>query len=461
MAGATTNTYRGFPGSPILVACIIGFNLWHLLGGPDLAFWGIALSAGLFLVAEHRAIPRSIATICSVLGISAIVVWPFGNASLASIERGVYIGAMISSVMASVSLLARAALRSPALTKLTDYLMEQNYRRRYVLLALSGQVLPCMLGFAGVHMLFSVASRSQDSNEADRIALFTAISRSFSAATLWCPTFGNMVILLALYPQLSWATVLPIGMGLAVATILLSMLIDHGRLRARAVPAEAGEGDVPPDVLRTAAGVMVALLLFFGASMGLASWLELPVSAAITMLAPVVALGLHYVLADADRSVATAWRGFTADGATLRAFAPEIMLFLVAGCGGTIIAESIPQAWISAAAGMVAGTAILSILALILSILALSCIGIHPVLSVVLLSTTFTPQTLELPMLVHFSALLAGWSISSTLAPFSMLSMTASRYSGLSIYDISTRRNWLFCTIGTILATLVLTLLAT
>src|SRR5690606_37158074 len=126
--------------------------------------------------------------------------------------------------------------RNPALKTLTSYLMVQSYRRRYVLLAISGQILPCMLGFAGVHMLISVAADSKDSDEGDRLALFTAISRSFSAATLWSPTFGNMVILPALYPQLAWSSVLPIGVGMAVATLLLSMVVDHRRLKTRPRP---------------------------------------------------------------------------------------------------------------------------------------------------------------------------------------------------------------------------------
>src|SRR5690606_22273121 len=252
------------------------------------------------------------------------------------------------------------------------------------------------------YMLFSVAADSKDSDEGDRLALFTAISRSFSAATLWSPTFGNMVILLALYPQLAWSSVLPIGVGMAVATILLSMVVDHRRLKTRPRPQVSQDDTVPDDVLRTAAGVMVALLVFFGASLGLAEWLELPISAGISMLAPLVAFGLHFVLGGRERSAAQAWRGFRADAAMLRSFAPEIMLFLVAGCGGTVVAESIPREWIIAAASVVSSHPTLAVLSLMLSIITLSCIGIHPVLSVVLLSTTFTPEALQLPLLPHF-----------------------------------------------------------
>src|SRR5690606_9281423 len=144
--GESGSASTGFRISPLLVAAVIAFNLWHLMGAPAIAFWGICACAGLCIYIERRTIPRSVVTICSILSIIAVVVWPFGGASLQSLGRGIYIGALISAVMASVSLLARAALRSPALNTLTTYLQGQSYRRRYILLAISAQILPCMLG---------------------------------------------------------------------------------------------------------------------------------------------------------------------------------------------------------------------------------------------------------------------------------------------------------------------------
>lgn len=436
------------------MAVLVVLNLWHLLGGPAWLFWGIALAAGAFVWAERGAVPRGIRRVALVLTAIAIVVWPLGGAGLHSLERGLYIGAMISSVMACVSLLARAARHSPALGILSGHLLQQGYRRRYVLLALASQVLPCMLGFAGVHLLLGVAQRGSHANEAQRLAMFTVVSRSFSAATLWSPTFGNMVILLALYPELRWAHVLPVGLGLAAFIILLSMAVDRRVLRDAG--PDAPPPPAPPGVLRAAAAFLVAMVVFFVAVMAVAGSLHLPVSAGISLLAPAVALGLHYRFAGPGRSPAIAARRVLADARDLRVFAPEVLLFMAAGCGGTVIADTIPREWIGAVAGVVAGFALLAILALIASVVALSLIGVHPVLSAVLLASTFTPAALGLPPLIHVCTLLAGWGLATIVAPFSMTNMTASRYAGIGLVQYGITQNGRFAAVGALVLAIVL-----
>lgn len=452
--------------APLFVAALVVCNLWHLLGGPKAAFWGIAASAAGFVWLARRAVPTSIARICTALAIAGLIAWPLGGAGLHSLERGVYIGAMIASVMVTVSLLARAAQHSAGLQRLSQYVGVQPYRRRYVLLAIGSQILPCLLGFAGVHMLFSVAGRGRHASETERLALFTAITRSFSAATLWSPTFGNMVILLALYPQLRWAHVLPIGVSLAVVTILLSMVVDHrlftgrGRAQAQGLPEDGPEAP-PAGVASAAARVLGAMLGFFGLVIVCAWLLELPISGAIAMVAPPAAFFLHYALAArGERSPARAWRRFADDARTLQAFAPEVLLFMAAGCGGSVIADSVPREWIVAAAAAVSGHAAVAILALILCIIAMSSVGLHPVLTVVVLASTFTPEAIGLPVLVQFCALLAGWGIASVVAPFSMLNLTAARYTGLGPYQISMRENWKFGVVAVAVATLGLAALS-
>src|SRR5690606_12616004 len=112
---------------------------------------------------------------------------------------------------------------------------------------------------------------------------------------------------------------------------LLSMAVDYRRLRRRARADPSDTAIVPPKVLRTAAGVLLALMAFFSVAMLVANALALPVSAAISMLAPAVALGLHYVLSGPRRSMPVAWRALREDASYLRVFASEFMLFLVAG----------------------------------------------------------------------------------------------------------------------------------
>jgi hypothetical protein len=61
---------------------------------------------------------------------------------------------------------------------------------------------------------------------------------------------------------------------------------------------------------------------------------------------------------------------------------------------------------------------------------------------------------------VHIAAILAGWAMSASVTPFSILSLTASRYSGTSLYQISIGKNWAFALVNTLLACAMLTLVA-
>jgi hypothetical protein len=54
------------------------------------------------------------------------------------------------------------------------------------------------------------------------------------------------------------------------------------------------------------------------------------------------------------------------------------------------------------------------------------------------------------------AAILAGWGISTSVTPFSVLSLTASRYAEVGLYDISLGRNWRFALVNAVVACVVL-----
>ncbi|HET9653132.1 MAG TPA: hypothetical protein VFP36_13110, partial [Usitatibacter sp.] len=130
------------------------------------------------------------------------------------------------------------------------------------------------------------------------------------------------------------------------------------------------------------------------------------------------------------------------DIAHLPSLAAEATLLMSAGCAGSILASAFPESWAGAIADGLWGRPFLAILALIGMLIAMALAGVHPVLTSVFLASTFTPPVLGLPPIVHFCTILAGWGLSAALTPFSVLSMTASRFSGLSLARISIVANW-------------------
>src|SRR5690606_16407950 len=110
-------------------------------------------------------------------------------------------------------------------------------RSRYAWFSLASQLFGGLLGMAGVNLLLQMAARDERAPKEDRLAMFSAITRGFSAATLWSPMVSNLTILVALYPGLSWFSIAPLTFSLAVGAVLIGTGLDWWRLRGRGEPA--------------------------------------------------------------------------------------------------------------------------------------------------------------------------------------------------------------------------------
>lgn len=381
---------------------------------------------------------------------------PFAQTPGASLEKGLYVGALLVSLVASVSILARCALRSSAVGVVGDCLLARAPARRYLPFTCAAQLFAAMLSLAGTNVLFAIAAREKNVSQQSRIAMFSAITRGFSAATFWSPMFGNMSILLALYPTLDWFTVFPLGFTLAQLTVLVGTGLD----RLRGSP-DINDGDVPwpPSSVRSAGVLLLAMLLYLFALVATSATLTLSITNSIVLLTPIAVVVINIFTSESDHRIRIGLRTTLADLTHLPAIAPELVLFTTAGCAGTIIADAIPPHWIAAIASHLVALPWLGIVVLMVSVIMLSALGVHPVLSAVLLASTLTPRALSLPVLPHFGAVLVGWGLAASLTPFSVLNLTASRLSGIGLMRISVGANWRFTTICLALTALVLTLL--
>jgi hypothetical protein len=440
------------------ICVIVVLTLWHALGapGPPL-YWGIVAAALMILVRERRRIGRNLAIMASSLVAVTLLLLPAGQDPGLGFERGVYIGSLLVSLVASVSILGGCALRSPVVSVVGDCLLTFPAFRRYVPFTLTSQVFSAMLSLAGTNVLFAIAARDEASPRRPRIAMFSAITRGFSAATFWSPMFGNMAILLALYPSLNWLTVLPLGFVLAQLTVVVGACLD--RSGCRQAKEERDRIPWPPGALRAAATLLAIMLAYLVALVLVSAASGLSITSCIVLLTPLAAILINTATAARPGRVTNGLRALWGDLSHLPKIAPEILIFMVAGCAGTIIADAIPAAWVSALSSHLAPAPWLGISTLMVAIMMLSVLGVHPVLSAVLLASTLPPQMLALPALPHFGAVLMGWGLAASLTPFSVLNLTASRQSGIALMRISVGANWRFTMVCLVLVTLILSLL--
>ena len=265
--------------------------------------------------------------------------------------------------------------------------------------------------------------------------------------------------MLALYPGLDWFTLLPVSLSLGCAALTIGMGLNWWRLRGRpAGPAPPRPSEpLGPALLPLAAGMGSLLALVIAVAWSL----KIAAAGAIVMLAPLAAAAMSLLQATPGPNRAA--RGLAAlrtDYLRLPVLAGEVTLFMAAGCGGTVIASAIPPAWTALVGSLVAHSPTLACLALMSAVVALSCMAVHPVLSVVLIASSFPPALLGLAPLPHLASILVGSAVASTVSPFSMISLMASRYSGLSVYAISVQTNRAFTLLCLGLAAILLGTLA-
>ncbi|MDB5839243.1 MAG: hypothetical protein JWQ23_1195 [Herminiimonas sp.] len=439
-------------------------TLWRAFGGPSSLSMVLVLALILLIIAEYRNIPSSLRTTSLILFSVGLLLLPFAKNPYDAVERGVFVAGLLLSQMASVILLARCALRSPAVHAVGRGLRARPPQRRYVSFTIASQLFGSMLGLAGANIMFVMASAPDEPSNPDKTAAIVAITRGFTAAGFWSPMFGNMAILLALYPSLHWANVFPMGVALAQVAIIVGVLMDrYGRhsMHTAATAAPAAADPVPAHhVVRDALPLLSLMLGLLGTILATSKVLTISVTATIILIGPLVALLFNIIMAPRGRRLTEGPRKLGEDALNFSKLSSEAIIFAAAGCAGTIMADAFPAAWILEVSGALGGNTFLGIAFLMLSIMFMGLAGIHPILLAVFMASTITPEVLSLPPLTHFLAILTGWGISACINPYSLVSMTAGRYAGTGLYHISLGKNWFYALINVLVMALILTLLS-
>lgn len=456
------------------VLVIMAVALVRTFGGPDMPSGALAVvlaaAASALTLSGYRTTPVGLRRTSLLLFTLSILLLPLTDSPLLAIQRGVFVSGQLLAMLASVMFIAQCAVRSPRVQAVGASLRGRKPGHRYLAFTLTSQLFSGMLSMAGAHIMLVMAvpdvpdvhdaSRGKADSER-RIPVVVAVTRAFSAANFWSPVFGNMAILLALYPTVRWIDIFPIGFVLAQLVLAVGLLLNHfdksNRALAGVTASEQPATPASSGLMRDAFPVVTAMLIFLGLLLTAGGVLHIGIVPALVLLAPLSALVLHLVTAKSGWRVDHAISGFRESGRLFPRLASEAMLFMAAGCAGSVMADAFPETWALQIGQSMNGTPFVGIAFLMLAIMAIGLAGIHPVLTAVFLASTITPEVLGLPPLMHMAAILTGWGMSTTLTPFSVLSLTASRYAGTTAQQISLHKNWLYALINTLLICLVLT----
>lgn len=433
--------------SIVAIATLVASTLLRAFGGPGWLYLVVLAALSLLIASGFRNINQKLRNTAMILLVAGMATFPFAKDPVAALQRGVFIAGMLVSLTASVMLIARCAVQSHRIQMIGGALRERQGKARMFSFSFASQFFSGILGLAGANLMFVMAAPPNEEKSAMRTAGVVSVVRGFAAASCWSPVFGNMAILLALYPSLHWAEVFPVGLAVGQITLIV------GLLTMRALPstdaASDGASATAPakaatsirDLIGMALPVMLVLLGFLGVVLLISRTLQIIISAAIIMLGPLVSLLFHAGTGNAGERLRNGVRGLADSMRLYPALASEAILFLSAGMAGSLMADAFPAQWVAAIANLLGGYPFLGLAFLVLGIMVAALAGVHPMLSAVFLASTITPDVLGLPPITHMAAILAGWGLSASVTPFSVVSLTASRYAGVGLYDISLRKN--------------------
>ncbi len=390
----------------------------------------------------HRASAAVQRTSLALLGITAFLV-PVIQQPVEALEKGLRIGALIASLLISVSLLSRASLRVPRMRKVVQDIFALPRRQRPLAIGVATQFLGGFLGLAGLTMMMEVASTREGIAQSDQLADFNAISRGYAALSLWSPMYSNMSIVLALYGGMHWIDVLPYALMIALVFIGLGVIQEKLKLRDEEGTPIPTSSVFP--LLRDGWPIVIVMLCFVALMVLTGQYLKVAISVVIIAGSPLVAWLLNIMYPDEQaRPLVNGSRKLAQDLLGQGLMAGEVLLFIASGCAGAVLSQAIPASWSASIAQLALGSPYLGSLLVIASIVLLSGTSIHPMLSAVLVASTLTASQLNLLPLVHLCAVLVGWGLAIIVTPFSVISIMAARFSGLPILDISLKSNFAF-----------------
>lgn len=280
----------------------------------------------------------------------------------------------------------------------------------------------------GVHLLGTILNLSTVFMIGDRLARngalslpqLLALNRGLSSAALWSPFFASMGVVMTLAPEMTYLSVLAVGLPLA----LLSGVITLFDLSRRFDLAEVtGFSLSPRSLMMPSVMAMLVLLFHYQLLPGL------QIISIITFLLPAVALISN--LTQGPRWTFVRVRQHTLE--RLPAMRGEISLFLCAGLFTLGLSSLIDAAtggeW-TLFAEFGAAQGVISFLVIVISAIA----GLHPIIGVSVLASMLNLQGNEQTLFAFVA--LGAWAVGTAAGPLSGINLSLQGRYGVSGYHM-------------------------
>lgn len=346
---------------------------------------------------------------------------------------------MIFAALLPTLLLVRGTARRMAAVQLTqERLADLPDRLADIGTLFGAHVFGAVLNTGAFAIMSSVISKEAD--EPRRLAAAAAANRGMNSAILWSPFFIGFAVAATYIPSVQLWQVLALGSVMVAMSFGLGLFMFHRPFGL----AEIKQALVCLAPIAPAMAVVATLVISFGALSGLSTM------GSVLIVMPVLCgLWMSRNPGAARATVFETWRGIGSMG-------DEMLLITSAFILGTVAEQApvITQTVAPLLGENLPGAAAIAILPGSMVILAV--LGVHPIITGIVLLGALTSLPIEVSDVALFHAMLVGWSLGAVISISSLSVVVSAMMYGIVPAQLSYGRNLRFVLIYAVLAIIFL-----
>ena len=329
------------------------------------------------------------------------------------------------------------------LSRITTGLMTSPFRF-YAVSATMVTFLSCLLNLASLHFVHQLLRSTADKCPA---SLFPrALARGFTPNVMWSPSFISVALAIQ-YAGISWFTVAPVGIALALTgfgCVLFIGWLEYGKLP----DFEPDQMDAIEKLIdkQTAKIGLFKLLCQTGLLISMIIILEYTTKKSALILVPLISFTGPVVLAaiyGKTRTYLQQFHGYF--GEKLSQMHNETLLFSAIGFFGYALTHSDLPAQIPLLVNHFGlDTPFKLVLLIVAAIGLLSLLGIHPMITIAAISVSLPPGSIPLSGRELAGAFLAGYVLYSLCSPFSAINLIMSSLTKFNPLVVGLKQNFSF-----------------
>ncbi|MCG8383018.1 MAG: hypothetical protein MJA28_12550 [Gammaproteobacteria bacterium] len=459
--------------SGFALACVAIATLIDQLSGGFPIVYHVANAAMLVYVAlEIGPSPMMTKVMIAFAIVLAALLWPHMTSPWAVVEEGIAFGAFLSTFFVALGFVRAASDKSKRIKLSGRHLLTQPPSRRYLALTVGSNLFGLILSIGVLNLLGSMVKKSntlasvggsvQTLKTRERRSLM-AIQRGFSMVPAWSPLSISVPIVLLAIPSLSWEQLVPAALAAVILLLLLGWLDDRITFRGRVAPPYQSDG--PPLNWTVHLPFLLLIGAIFGSSVMMEKALDTRMVVGMMTCAPIAAL--IWMLMQSyplGRKLGCAWmqkRLITQMTETFPRYRIEIIVMFSAGFYGVLIKETLPPTLIADAIAYFDISVSWLPLLVFLMIIVMANLTLHPMLSVIILSTAMpTPESLGISPISMGLAYLSGWGVGVSTSPYTICNLIVAQVASKTAHQVAYQWNGRYILSCTLLGGIGLYLLA-